>query len=104
MSRPGPGPAPMMGAEPEAAGGWGQGHEMALTRLLIGTKGLFVLKYQERLSGRGWRRLGLIVCSYPEPVRMMICQNVCSRQQQVSVNGSSGVYVSLSGGAAKKKG
>lgn len=43
----------MMVAEPEAAGRWRQGHEVALTRLLIGTKGLFVRKSQERLSGTG---------------------------------------------------
>jgi hypothetical protein len=43
----------MMVAEPEAAGRWRQGHEVALTRLLIGTNGLFVLKSQERFSGAG---------------------------------------------------
>jgi len=33
----------------------------------------------------------MIVCSYPQPVRMMRCQNLCSCGQQVSVNGSFGV-------------
>jgi hypothetical protein len=47
---------------------------VALTRLLIGTRGLFALKSQEWFSEPGWWRLGLIVCSYPEPVRMMRCQ------------------------------
>jgi hypothetical protein len=48
-------------------------------------------KSQDGFSEPGWRRLGLIVCSYPEPVRMMKCQDVCNRRQRVSVGSSSGV-------------
>jgi hypothetical protein len=47
------------------------------------------LKSKGWFSGPGWWRLGLIVCSYPEPVRMMRCQNVCDRRRQLSVNNSS---------------
>jgi hypothetical protein len=66
-----------------------------LTRLLIGTKGLFVPKSQDRFSEPGRWRLGSIVCSYPEPVRMMRCQNVCNRQARVSVSSSSVVQVCM---------
>jgi hypothetical protein len=69
---------------------WPQGCKAALTRIVIGTKGLFV-KSQVWFSEPGLWSLYLIVCSYPEPVRMVKCQNFCTQQQQLSVNGSSGV-------------
>lgn len=63
--------------------------------MLIGTKGLFVPSLRDRLSEPGRWRLGLIVCSYPEPVRMMRCQTVCNQQEQVSVSSSSVVQVRM---------
>lgn len=54
-----------------------QGHKVSLTRMLIGTRGLFVSSSQDWFSEPGcwgW----LIVCSYPEPVRMT-GQNIGNR-------------------------
>lgn len=66
-----------------------QGHKVTLTRMLIGTKACS-LESQAWFSEPGMWRPGLIVCSYPEPVRMMRCQDFCNQQQQVSVSSSSG--------------
>lgn len=79
-----------------------QRRKTALTRILIGTKGLFV-KSQVWFSEPGLWRLYLIVCNYPEPVRMAKCQNFCNRQPQVSVDGSSGVSPSFGEGQQRTK-